>query len=59
MKCWNNGLRDISNEPYVKYGSRQRTHKKMVFALDHPEYKLNTLVITAASNDKHPFAHAS
>ena len=51
--------RDISNEPYVIYGSRAEEHIRAIFALDHPEYKVEYFGDNMLLNDKYPFAHAS
>lgn len=50
---------DISNKPYVKYGTEAEKYLRELFKLDYPEfdviYEENNMII----NDKVPFAHAS
>lgn len=50
---------DISDKPYVMYGTNAEEPLRELFALDFPEfqvgYKENNLFV----NDKHPYAHAS
>ena len=50
---------DISDKPYVMYGTNAEAPLRELFALDFPEfqvgYKENNLLV----NDKHPYAHAS
>lgn len=56
------GLRnreDISNEPYVIYGSEAEKHLRDLFALDYPMYEVSYLENNMWLNDKYPFAHAS
>lgn len=56
------GLRvpiDISDRPYVIYGSKAEEHIRAIFALDHPEYKVEYFGDNMLLNDKYPFAHAS
>ena len=50
---------DISDKPYVRYGTEAEPHIRALFALDHEEldvgYAENNLYVNAA----YPFAHAS
>lgn len=50
---------DISEKPYVKYGTQAEEHIRALFALDFPEYKVKYLENNMWLNDKYPFAHAS
>lgn len=51
--------KDISDEPYVKYGTDTERHLRSLFELDFPEYKVNYVSNNMWLNDKYPFAHAS
>lgn len=56
------GLRqqeDISDKPYVKYGTEAEKYLRSLFELDFPEYKLGYQENNMFLNDKYPFAHAS
>lgn len=50
---------DISEKPYVKYGSEAEMHLRELFRLDFPEYELLYAENNMWTNDKYPFAHAS
>lgn len=50
---------DISDKPYVIYGIKAEEHIRAIFALDHPEYKVEYFGDNMLLNDKYPFAHAS
>lgn len=50
---------DISDKPYVKYGSEAEKHLRELFALDFPQYKVSYVEDNMWLNDKHPYAHAS
>lgn len=41
--------RDISNEPYVIYGTKAEEHIRAIFALDHRNTRSSTLVTTCFS----------
>lgn len=51
--------RDISEEPYVKYGTEAEQHLRELFKLDFPEYEMHYAVNNMWTNDKYPFSHAS
>lgn len=56
------GLRtpaNISDKSYVIYGTKAEEHIRALFALDHPEYKVEYFGDNMLLNDKYPFAHAS
>ena len=58
-KC---GLRipeDISDKDYVKYGHDAEPLLRELFALDHPEYKVEYYDNNMIRNEKYPWAHAS
>ena len=50
---------DISEKPYVKYGTLAEQHIRALFALDFPEYQVEYIENNMFLNDKYPFAHAS
>lgn len=50
---------DISEMPYVKYGTQAEMHLRGLFRLDFPEYKVEYIENNMWLNDKFPFAHAS
>lgn len=56
------GLRqqeDISDKPYVKYGTQAEMHLRGLFRLDFPEYQIFYQEGNMWFNDRFPFAHAS
>lgn len=50
---------DISDKPYVIYGSRAEQYLRALFALDFPEYEVRYEEDNLFLNDRYPFAHAS
>ena len=50
---------DISDKPYVKYGTEAEEHLRELFKLDFPQYKVDYVENNIWTNDKYPFAHAS
>lgn len=50
---------DISEQPYVKYGTNAEEHLRELFKLDFPEYQVFYEENNIWTNDKYPFAHAS
>lgn len=50
---------DISDKPYVKYGTEAEQHLRELFKLDFPEYQVMYEENNMWLNDKYPFAHAS
>lgn len=50
---------DISDKPYVIYGTKAEEHIRALFALDHPEYQVDYYGDNMLVNGKYPFAHAS
>lgn len=50
---------DISEKPYVKYGTQAEMHLRGLFRLDFPEYQVEYIENNMWMNDKYPFAHAS
>lgn len=50
---------DISDKPFVKYGTEAEKHLRELFKLDFPEYQVFYEENNMWLNDKYPFAHAS
>ncbi len=50
---------DISEKPYVKYGTQAEDHLRELFKLDFPEYQVLYEPDNMWFNDRFPFAHAS
>ena len=50
---------DISDKPYVQYGTRAEEHLRALFALDFPQYKVMYEENNSFTNDRYPFAQAS
>ena len=50
---------DISGEDYVRYGHDAEPLLRSLFALDHPEYKVEYFGDNMIRNEKCPCAHAS
>lgn len=51
--------KDISEEPYVKYGTKAEKYLRELFKLDFPEYEVKYYENNMWTNDKYPFSHAS
>lgn len=52
-------IEDISDKPYVKYGTNAEYYLRELFKLDFPQYKVEYYENNMFLNDKYPFAHAS
>lgn len=50
---------DISDKPYVRYGTEAEPHLRALFALDYPQFKVDYVENNMFLNDRYPFAHAS
>lgn len=50
---------DISEKPYVLYGTNAEEHLRALFALDFPQYKVEYVENNSFFNDKYPWARAS
>lgn len=50
---------DISDKPYVKYGTKAEEHLRALFALDFPQYKVEYIENNSFRNDKYPWGLAS
>ena len=51
--------KDISDEPYVHYGTKAEEHLRALFALDYPQYTVEYVENNSWTNDKYPWAQAS
>lgn len=59
LKTGRKKAEDISNKPYVLYGTKAEEHLRELFKLDFPQYKVEYVENNMFFNDKYPFAHAS
>ena len=50
---------DISEKPYVKYGTQAEEHLRALFALDFPQYKVEYIENNSFYNSKYLWARAS
>lgn len=50
---------DISDKPYVQYGTRAEEYLRALFALDFPQYQVCYEENNSFFNDRYPFAQAS
>lgn len=50
---------DISDKPYVIYGSKAEQYLRELFQLDFPEYEVRYEEDNMFINDRYPWAHAS
>lgn len=50
---------DISNKPYVKYGTNSEPLLRELFKLDFPQFNVEYVENNLWKNDRFPFAHAS
>ena len=50
---------DLSDNPLVQYGTKAEEHIRALFALDHPELKVEYIPDNSWRNTKYPFAAAS
>lgn len=50
---------DISDKPYVLYGTKAEGHLRELFRLDFPQYTVQYFDNNMFLNSKYPFAHAS
>ena len=50
---------DISDRPYVKYGTNAEVYLRELFSLDYPQFNVEYVENNMFLNDKYPFAHAS
>lgn len=59
LKTGRRKAEDISNKPYVLYGTKAEEHLRELFKLDFPQYKVEYIDNNMFFNDKYPLAHAS
>ena len=50
---------DISDKPYVKYGTNAEIHLRELFKLDFPQFNVEYVENNMFNNDRFPWAHAS
>ena len=50
---------DISDKPYVKYGTEAEKYLRGLFKMDYPQYEMFYEENNMWTNDAYPFAHAS
>lgn len=50
---------DISDKPYVQYGTQAEEHLRALFALDFPQHQVCYEENNSFFNDRYPFAQAS
>ena len=50
---------DISDKPFVKYGTQAEMHLRGLFRLDFPEFRVSYRNNNIFTNDRFPWAHAS
>ena len=50
---------DISDKPFVKYGTQAEMHLRGLFRLDFPEFKVTYRNNNIFTNNRFPWAHAS
>lgn len=58
-KVGNAATEDISDKPYVRYGTEAEPYIRALFALDYPEYQVSNKEFTIYRSEKHPFMQAS
>ena len=59
LKTGRRRAEDISEKPYVLYGTKSEEHLRALFALDFPQYKVEYIENNSFRNDKFPWAQAS
>lgn len=50
---------DISDKPYVEYGTKAEQYIRALFALDHPEFKVSYTEFDVVTNPEYPFIFAT
>lgn len=50
---------DISDKPYVKYGTEAEEYLRALFALDYPQYEVGYRQYDLVRNEKYPFIFAT
>lgn len=59
LKTGRKQAEDISEKPYVKYGTQAEMHLRGLFRLDYPQYRVEYVDNNSFNNDKYPWARAS
>lgn len=59
LKTGRKEAEDISDKPYVQYGTQAECHLRALFRLDFPQYKVGYVENNSFRNDKYPWAQAS
>lgn len=59
LKTGRKEAEDISDKPYVQYGTQAERHLRGLFRLDFPQYKVGYVENNSFRNDKYPWAQAS
>lgn len=59
IKTWREKQKDISDNPAVKFGTKAEPLLRKLFALDHPEFKVEYKENNMFIDDEMPFAHYS
>lgn len=59
LKTGRRQAEDISEKPYVKYGTQAEMHLRGLFRLDFPEYQVEYIENNSFRNEKYPWALAS
>lgn len=59
LKTGRRKAEDISDNPYVRYGTNAESFLRELFALDFPRYKVEYTEHNMWLNSEYPFAHAS
>lgn len=59
LKTGRREAEDISDKPYVKYGTQAECHLRALFELDFPQYEVGYVENNSFRNDKYPWAQAS
>ena len=59
IKTGRKAQEDISDKPYVKYGTEAEKYLRELFKLDYPEYTVFYEENNLFLNDRYPWAHAS
>lgn len=59
LKTGRRQAEDISEKPYIKYGTQAEMHLRGLFRLDFPEYSVDYVDNNSFVNSKYPWAKAS
>lgn len=59
LKTGRRKAEEITDNPFVAYGTEAERYLRELFRLDHPQYKVEYIENNLWTNDLYPFAHAS